>query len=383
MKPLRIVLAPSAYYPHVGGIEELTRQLARSYDSHGHRVSVLTNLWPDGVRASEVLDGVSVARFRFPLPASQPAAVLRFLASSPRAAARLLGYLRKTKPDIVHVIGAGPQSVYLALLTHLAGPRLVFTAQGELTFDAEDVFKRSMLLRAGLRRILRAADAVTACSAFVLRDLEGFASIRSAAQVVPNGVNPSEFDDVRPADVDAPYVLAVGRLVPQKGFDVLLDALTDRRLCGLQLVLAGDGPMRAALEEQAHRIGIASNVQFVGSVGRAEVARLLRGASAFAFPSRGEPFGIALLEAMAAGVPAVATNAGGIPEFATDGENALLVDPGRSSPLADAIARLWRDEELRSRLALAGEETARGLSWERISRRYEDIYAAALAGQAR
>jgi glycosyltransferase involved in cell wall biosynthesis len=378
---MRILLAPSAYYPHVGGIEELTRQLALTFESRGHDVSVLTNRWPEGVRRSEVRDGVRVERLRFPLPASRPRAAARFAAAFPPAALRLLSHLRGTKPDVVHVVGAGPQSAYLAFFTHLAGSALVFTAQGELTFDAHDVFRTSASLRAGLRQMLRTADVVTACSAFTLRHLEAFSPIKGPAHVVPNGVDPTEFVDAVGEERPRPYVLGVGRLVTQKGFDVLLDAFADPRLRELELVLVGDGVERAHLEQRAERLQIAERVRFVGAVDRDRVGRLLHGASLFAFPSRGEPFGIALLEAMAAGVPTVAAAAGGIPEFARRGENALLVNPEDSQALADALVRLRQDAVLRKRIIDGGRATAADLAWRTIADRYERIYEYARAGR--
>lgn len=156
----------------------MTRQLALALIARGHDVAVLTNRWPAGVQPSETLDGIEVTRLRFPLPALHPFAAARFLASSPAATLALLRYVRRWRPTVVHVIGAGPPSVYLATFHAWLGARLVFTAQGELTFDAHGVFERSATLRAGLRRVLREADAVTACSAFVMRDLEDVQKIR-------------------------------------------------------------------------------------------------------------------------------------------------------------------------------------------------------------
>ncbi len=376
---LRILLVPSAYYPHVGGIEELTRKLALALSARGHNVAVLTNQWPPGVRRSEVLGGIEVTRLAFPLPAMQPFAVARFLATSPTAALALLRHIRRWRPEVVHVIGAGPPSVYLATLHSLLEPRLVFTAQGEQTFDAHGIFERSATLRLGLRRVLGRADAVTACSAFVMRHLIQTKKIRAPTYVIPNGVEPDEFADASPEKDFGDYVLAVGRLVPQKGFDVLLDAFASEQLAGLNLILVGEGFERARLEARAVELGLDSRVQFLGSVDRPRLAQLLRGASVFAFPSRGEAFGIALLEAMAAGVPAVAAAAGGVPEFARDDENALLVQPENASALAEAIARLVSDTGLRDRLIVGGRATATDSAWSRIADRYEDVYLRALA----
>jgi glycogen(starch) synthase len=372
---LRVVLAPSAYYPHVGGIEELTRQLALALGARGHHVVVLTNRWPSSALRFELLDGVDVTRLRFPLPARHPAAVARFLATSLSAAFDLVRQIRRWQPDVIHVIGAGPQSVYLAMLAPLlAAQRLVFTAQGELTFDAHGAFEHSAPLRTGLRRVLRKADVVTACSEFVMRGLAEFEGIRAPSFVIPNGVEPNDFADAAPEAELGPYVLGVGRLVPQKGFDVLIDAFASVELAELSLVLAGEGFERDRLQARARDLGIDARIRFEGVADRPRVVALLRGARVFAFPSLGEPFGIALLEAMAAGVPAVATAAGGVPEFARDGVNALLVQPGNARTLAAAIARLAFDPELCARVISGGLATAEAHAWGRIAGRYEDIY---------
>jgi glycogen synthase len=384
MQPhLRILLVPSAYYPHVGGIEELTRQLALTFGARGHEAAVLTNRWPPGVPQSEVLNGIDVTRLRFPLPAKRLFAASSFIATSPAAAVALLRHIHRWQADIVHVVGAGPPSAYLAALHARLRAPLVFTAQGELTFDAYRVFERSATLLASLRWMLHHADAVTACSGFVMRDLEKLQEIRAPSYVIPNGVEAADFARAAPERRWDPYVLAVGRLVPEKGFDVLIDAFASERLADLNLVFAGDGFERGSLEARAAAHGIAARVRFLGSVDRARLPGLLRGARAFALPSRGEAFGIALLEAMAGGVPSVAAEAGGIPELVRDGQNALLFEAENPTALAEALARVARDEALRERLVRGGRKTAAELNWGRIADRYEDVYLTALSHSRR
>lgn len=372
LQPLRVLLSPSAYYPHVGGIEELTRRLALELGELGHEALVLTNRWPDGTVAEETLDGVRVRRLPLELPAASPRALVRFARVAPGSALALRRLLRSFRPDVVHAIGAGPNAAYLAALR--ARP-LVFTAQGEFGADAHRAFERSRSLRAGLARVLRSADAVTACSQFVLDELERSFELHAPTSVVANGVSPSEFDLPRPARNGlGRYVFAAGRLVEQKAFDVLVRAFAEAqpRLDGRRLVVAGDGPLRDELEGLAARLGIGGSVTLLGSVGRPRLAELMRGADAFAFPSRHEAFGIALLEAMAAGTPAVAARAGGIAEFAEDA--AFLVAPDDAAALADGLARVVTNAELRARLVGAGLAQAERLSWSRIVPRYVELY---------
>ena len=127
------------------------------------------------------------------------------------------------------------------------------------------------------------------------------------------------------------------------------------------------------------KLGIVDRVHLVGAVGRGQLVALMLGATAFALPSRGEAFGIALLEAMAAGVPAVAAAAGGVPELARNGDNALVVDVENAEALSSALARLVNDKELRTRLSAGGRKTARELAWSRIVERYEAVYEEARA----
>jgi colanic acid/amylovoran biosynthesis glycosyltransferase len=143
-------------------------------------------------------------------------------------------------------------------------------------------------------------------------------------------------------------VLCVGRLVPEKGQTVLLEALATLLQRGFRvaLTLAGEGPSRLALEELAQRLGIASQVTFLGAVGQEEIGTLYESAAIFCLPSFAEGVPVVLMEAMAMQVPVVSTHITGIPELIEDGRTGLLVSPGRPDRLADALERLLRSPEL-------------------------------------
>jgi glycosyltransferase involved in cell wall biosynthesis len=182
---------------------------------------------------------------------------------------------------------------------------------------------------------------------------------------------------------DAFAVLSTGRLVPVKGYQYLIEAVGKLRAGGSSaiLLIAGDGPERAALQAQAERLGIGDRVRFLGW--RADVSTLLAGVDAFALATLGEGFGLAILEAMAQRLPVVATRVVAVPEIVHDGETGLLVPPRDPAALADALLALERDSELRRRFASAGQRRVLDhFSVARMVRDTEAVYADVLGAGA-
>ncbi len=143
----------------------------------------------------------------------------------------------------------------------------------------------------------------------------------------------------------------------------------------LTLTLVGDGPLRKGHETLAQELGLNGSISFLGWKDRAEVGDLLRQCDLFVLPSRSEPFGIVIIEAMACGKPVVASAVGGIPEIIQQGENGILVEPDDPAALADAIIRVLEDEGLRSRIGRNGVETVRkSFRCEHNGARYERLF---------
>ncbi len=153
-------------------------------------------------------------------------------------------------------------------------------------------------------------------------------------------------------------LLFVGRLVPEKGVLVLLRALATLRQGEVQIetVLVGDGPYRDELERAARRLGVAEQLTFTGALTGARVAPLYREADVFCLPSFAEGLPVVLMEAMANELPVVTSRIAGIAELVDDGANGVLLPPGRDDVIADALARLAADPELRARWGRAGRE---------------------------
>ncbi len=174
---------------------------------------------------------------------------------------------------------------------------------------------------------------------------------------------------------DSLLVVGVGRLVPIKGFDVLVRALPAiaRAAPAARLTLVGDGPDRAALVTEARALGVANRLELAGA--HTEVAPFLAAADLLVAPSRNEGQGKSLVEAMALGLPVVAARVGGIPAVVEDGETGRLVPPDDPPALAGAVTQLLADPELRRRMGAAGRRRAEQFSLRVMEARLLSLYS--------
>jgi glycogen synthase len=375
---MRIALLPSAYAPAVGGVEVLTQHLAHHLLASGHRVEVWTIRHPSQLPAVDTIQGITVRRFALPLPAAEVGKALLFGPAAARAAVNTARAARSFSPQVLHVQCFSANGVYASALSALSGVPLVLTLQGETVMDDNDIYERSTSLRLGLRAGLRRAHTVTACSQFVLDDaVRGFGLPPGAGVVVPNGVD--DRDPTTPTPLELPFerfVLGLGRVVEKKGFDLLIDAFeaVARDHPDVGLVIGGDGAARRGVEAHARDLGLSDRVALPGMLSRGQVAWAMHNAVMFVLPSRVEPFGIVVLEALQAGRPVIVSAHGGASEIVRDGKEGLVVDPFDCPALATAIRRILDDSALRTRLTDAGRARVRDFTWEAITESYVAIY---------
>jgi glycosyltransferase involved in cell wall biosynthesis len=226
------------------------------------------------------------------------------------------------------------------------------------------------------RALARNVDRVIATSTDEVSELVRLGAPRSRITVVPCGVDVDEFSPDGPvaARGDRPRVLCIGRLVPRKGFDTAIRALVG--VPDAELIIAGGpatgelsaDPEAARLTRLADRFGVADRVRLIGAVARPDVPALLRSADLVVCTPWYEPFGIVPLEAMACGVPVVASAVGGFLDTVVDGSTGTLVPPRRPDRLAAAMRRLLAEPFWREAYGTAGVDRARSrYSWDRIA----------------
>ncbi|MCX8151170.1 MAG: glycosyltransferase family 4 protein [Candidatus Bathyarchaeota archaeon] len=208
-------------------------------------------------------------------------------------------------------------------------------------------------------------------------------------RLVPNGVDTDRFKPSgncsnirRHLKIGTrPVVLSVGRLIPRKGLGYLVQAAKTVVLHhkNTLFLIVGNGPLKKSLIKQVKTEGLTGNFAFLGDVSENDLAELYRCADVFAFPSIQEGQGIALLEAQATAKPVVAFNVSGVVEAVRAGQTALLVKPGNSDAFAEGILKLLADENLKSKMGLAGREfVCSELSWDVCAKKMLQVYHEAI-----
>jgi len=302
----------------------------------------------------------------------------------PRVLFRLWKLLREERPDVLQsfLFWANVSARVLGRLSKAV--RIVCSYHDEIVSEGRFV-------RLIDRCTFRWSHAVVCCSDAVRRSVSTCLGASAARQtIIPFGVDAGLFagsdvakrEELGLRDRGA-IVGTVCRLVePKKGLSVLLKAMAvlkdggnDR---GCQLLLVGEGPARESLELLTRQLGLSSCTVFAGR--RRDIPRILPLLDLFVLPSLYEGFGIAILEAMAAGKPVVATTVGGIPEFVVHGETGLLVEPGNATALAGAMGSLLQDTERAKGMGLRGRaRVLDGFQMSTVVRQHEQVYEACLA----
>jgi phosphatidylinositol alpha-mannosyltransferase len=348
-----------------GGVQVHIRGLSRYLRQQGHDVRILAP-------ARRPVEEACVWRAGRTLAVPYNGSIAP-IGPGPAVAARVAHRLRAFDPDVVHV--HEPMVPGASLFATLQSRRPVFA-----TFHANAGRARSLRVMAPLaRRVYARIDRPMAVSRAAARFIADTIGVPEPV-VVPNGVDLDAFR--RPAatlDGRPPTLLFVNRLDPRKGFGVLLAAFAraSEALPDLRLVVAGDGPDRLAAAQLP--AGLRSRIELLGDVPHADVPDVHARADLFVAPALGrESFGMVLVEAMAAGLPIVASAIPGYTEVVEHGRTAWLVRPGDDAALASAIVTLLRDPAARARLVAEADARVARYAWSTVGARVEQAYRAAV-----
>lgn len=294
---------------------------------------------------------------------------------------RILRAIARSRPDAVVASGYSVPTAYASLWCAGSGRPLVIHSAG--TSRSERCLGRAQWLA---RRVLLARAAT--CAAASVPAAERFRELGVPAERIFLTTHTTNLEPLWPVGrertygpTDTLHVLAVGRLIVRKGLDRLLHAISQasRRGTAVELRVVGSGPEEERLRGLARELGIAHAVRFDGFVDQAQLPAVYAEADAFAFPTLRDPFGHVLVEAAAAGLPAIASpEAGATHEVIEHDRNGLVVDPGDVGAMTEALVRLAGDRALRERLGRAAHQSTLHRTPDRSARGFVEAVEAAL-----
>jgi N-acetyl-alpha-D-glucosaminyl L-malate synthase BshA len=360
-------------YPTLGGSGVVATELAMALAAAGDEVHVISYAMPSRLRLIDPrLSFHEVVVPHYPLFEYPPYSLA--------LATKMVEVATYQQLDLVHVHYAVPNAVSAVLARDIVGDggfKVVTTLHGtDITLVGNDP-NYLATTRYGIER----SDAVTAVSESLRRQTEEKLGIERRIEVIPNFIEPDRYDKARRgpgarrwARGDEAILVHVSNFRPVKRvLDVVKVFERVARSVDVRLLLAGDGPDRAQIEQYCREQGTCDRIIFIGST--ASIEDVLVGADLFLLPSETESFGLAALEAMSCKVPVIATNVGGLPEVVEDGVTGFLCAVGDVDAMAAAALELLKDPERRRRF---GEEARRQavdrFSEDAVVERYRELY---------
>jgi glycosyltransferase involved in cell wall biosynthesis len=344
-KKIHVAMISQAYYPLVGGAERQLAALAPLLRARNVEVSVLTRRYK-GLKPFEKIDDVPV--YRLPAPGPKAVASLLFTLSA-------LALLQRLRPDLIHAHELLSPTTTAVLAKRISGtPVVAKVLRGGQLGDVAKLKSRFQ----GRKRLAaqrRHVDAFITISREIDEELANLGIPENRRPFIPNGVDTDRFTPIAPLDQEALrrrlnlpeglIVIYTGRLTPEKRIDQLISIWPQVRKVHPEatLLLLGTGDQEDALKQQA-----GSGIEFRGVV--EDVAPYLKTATLFILPSATEGLSNSLLEAMAAGLPVIATNVGGAPDLITDDYNGHLIPPDNPDALTEATLLLLGDWAKRQQL---------------------------------
>jgi len=364
----RVLMIIAKFHPVIGGTENQALLLCKSLIKRGVDVSVLTRQ-VNGLPDYADVQGVPVARAIRVVDRGKLFGVTYFLSCL------YFLFVHRRKFDLVHChILHGFHSMASVLLRKIFRKKVIIKVASTGVLS-DLVMLRQSLFGAYMLRFLRGADRLVAlCSQAVAEArAHGFPEDRIVS--IPNGVDASRFKPLLSREHSRKKIVYAGSLTATKGVDVLIDAFAGlhQEHALLRLDIFGDGPLRERLQEKAAQLGLSEEIRFYGAVSGIE--RHLDSSCIFVQPSMVEGMSNVILEAMAAGLPVVATRVGAAPDMIKDGVNGLLVDAGKPDQIRDAVVRIVSDDDFAQQIGRAARRVIEShYAIEEVADQYRTLY---------
>ncbi|MBI2052707.1 MAG: glycosyltransferase family 4 protein [Candidatus Ryanbacteria bacterium] len=374
-QPPLVFVFSTAYLPLVGGAELAIDHIARRIKNI--RFLILTARFSRKFPVHEVRDNIEIIRLGVGLPFDKW--LLPFLGFW-----RGSQLIRKRRPNLLWgmMISQGTLAGYFLKKKFPALPFIVTLQEGDSPRHLKHA--RAGLIHYFWRVVLRAADDVTAISLY-LKKLAGEAGYMQDVHIIPNGVEEKYFEEVGERELkknlgfsqNEKIILSVSRLEEKNGLADLLRALAFLipKYHPLKLLVVGEGSLREQLENLALKLHLGNSAIFLGKIPHENLLDYYQASDVFARPSLSEGLGTAFLEAMAAGVPVVATPVGGIADFLKDGETGIMVEPGNPESIKRGIEKILTNRAFADTIKVNARKLVReNFLWIDIAKKMADLF---------
>ncbi|HPN54441.1 MAG TPA: glycosyltransferase family 4 protein [Candidatus Moranbacteria bacterium] len=284
---------------------------------------------------------------------------------------------KENKYDLTHSFFSVPCGVISLLLKRKFGIPYIISLRGS---DVPGYSERFTALYKVITPIIKK---IWKEAYFVIANSQGLAELALKSKpekeigIIPNGIDTKEFFPApEKNEADKFTIICVSRVTPRKGIRFLIQAfnILSKRYDYLRLIIVGDGNERASLEDLVQTLGLKEKVLFTGPVLHEKVLEYYQKANIFALPSMNEGMSNTMLEALACGLPLIATNTGGTKELIEEGQNGFIVKMKEANDLAEKIEKFLLDKNLEARMGQASRELAEKLDWSVVANEYFALY---------
>lgn len=377
---MKILMINYEFPPIGGGGGNVTYYISKNLALLGHDVHVITSRFKS-LPKNENIEGFYVHRVPVLRKSPNVCGIHEMLTYVISASIFCIRFAKKFQPDIVHVffgIPSGPVAYVLKKLYNI--PYVLFLGGRDVPRPHPDppIYRLLYgLLMSPIKSIWANARAVVACSQG-LKDLALKTDAKANINVIPDGVDLKKFHpSAKKNSPEKVQILAIGRLIPRKGFDYLIRSLpyviehSQKDFC---IEIVGDGPQLSELMQLAKKIGVNGKIVFTGAVPYDKLVDKYQKADMFVLSSLAEGMPLVVLEAMASGLPIIATKVQGIAELVTDGLNGYLFNPSDYKALSKHLAYMINNDETRINMGEESLKIIQRYDWSQITEQYLNLY---------
>lgn len=362
---MKVLIITEGYYPYTGGLEKLVTEVAQGLNEKDtYEVTVLTAIREDKEPFQKDVNGVKICYLPLNISHGKIAFVKEFF-----SARKFMKDMLNKQFDFISIQYMGYfATIFCTIKTNI--PYMISIHGNDITGN------QGVGVKFIQKRIINRAKGIISNSYYLAGELENklSISIMNKVHIIWNGINLKNYRAVERLP-DKKIVVSVGRFVYKKGFDVLIEAFATvvKHFPDAKLVMAGDGVEKQKCIELSENLGINKNVIFLGQVSNSSISQVFSKGRLFVCPSRNEPFGIVVLEAMAMGLPVIVTKSGGVREIVEDNKYGYMVPVEDKNAMARGIMEFLENIDKCNDFRERGLKRVREFSIENVIEQYDSL----------